>query len=95
MDAKDQSLAKTVARIDARIRDKLVKHARKHGMTDREAVELDEAWKQAPKHTSKLASLVQRPANRDIGVATPDRHVDDHAADPGRSSALADPVQEH
>ena len=54
----DQSLEKTVARIDAEIRDKLVKHARKHGMTDREAVELDEAWKQAAKHTNKLPSLV-------------------------------------
>jgi len=55
---KDQSLAMTVARIDAGIRDKLVKHARRHGMTDREAIELDEAWKQAAMHTNKLPSLV-------------------------------------
>jgi len=38
----------TAARIDARIRDKLLKRARKQGMAnEREVLELIEAWKRA------------------------------------------------
>jgi hypothetical protein len=40
------------AQIEARINDKLLKRARKHGMTDeREMTELVQAWKQAARHT--------------------------------------------
>jgi hypothetical protein len=70
MDAKNPQLAaaEAVARIDSRIRDKLLKRARKHGMTDREAVELAEAWKQAAENTKylQLPSRAQRPP-RSVG----------------------------
>jgi len=39
--------AASVARIDATITEKLRKRARKHGLTDREADALAEAWKWA------------------------------------------------
>ena len=42
-----RAAAKEVARIDAKIRKKLIKRARKHGMTEAEAIELAEAWKHA------------------------------------------------
>jgi hypothetical protein len=42
--------------IDAKIRDKLLKRARRLGMTtnEREVTELVEVWKQAAKHTKRL-----------------------------------------
>jgi hypothetical protein len=47
--------SKAAARIDAGIKDKLLKRARKHGMTDeREVTELVEAWKRAARHTKRL-----------------------------------------
>jgi hypothetical protein len=47
--------SKAAARIDAGIKDKLLKRARKHGMTgEREVTELVEAWKQAARHTKHL-----------------------------------------
>jgi len=53
MDTKDLRLAaaEAVASIDGRITEKLRKRARKHGLTDREADALAEAWKQAAKTT--------------------------------------------
>jgi hypothetical protein len=43
------------ARIDAGIKDKLLKRARKHGITDeREVAELIDAWKRAARHTKRL-----------------------------------------
>ena len=42
-----RAAAKEVTRIDARIRKKLLKRARKHGMTEAEAIELAEMWKHA------------------------------------------------
>jgi hypothetical protein len=47
--------AKVAASIDARVKDKLLKRARKHGMTDeREVTELVEAWKRAARPTKHL-----------------------------------------
>ena len=53
MDTKDLRLAaaEAVANIDGRVTEKLRKRARKHGLTDREADALAEAWKQAAKTT--------------------------------------------
>ena len=48
---------------DAKIRSKLVKRARKHGMTEAEGIELAEAWKRAAKHTKHL-HLGHDPAER-------------------------------
>ena len=43
------------ARIDAGVKDKLLKRTRKQGMTDeREAAELIGAWKRAARHTKRL-----------------------------------------
>ena len=39
---------------DARIRAKLIKFTRKHGMTEAEAIELAEAWKCAARRTKRL-----------------------------------------
>jgi hypothetical protein len=39
--------AKWAARTDAKIRKKLLKRARKHGMTEAEVIEVAEAWKHA------------------------------------------------
>ena len=57
LQATSRAAAEAVARIDARIKDKLTKRARKQGMTDeREVTELVEAWKRAAKHTKHLGS---------------------------------------
>jgi hypothetical protein len=43
-----------IARIDARVRDKLLKRARKQGMVNQnEVIELVEAWKRAAARVSK------------------------------------------
>jgi hypothetical protein len=43
------------ARIDAGVKDKLLKRAHKQGMTDeREVTELIDAWKRAARHTKRL-----------------------------------------
>jgi hypothetical protein len=43
------------ARIDAGVKDQLLKRARKHGMTNERAVtELVEAWKRAARHSKHL-----------------------------------------
>ena len=43
-----------IARIDAQVRDKLLKRARKQGMTNQdEIIELIEAWKRAAARASK------------------------------------------
>jgi hypothetical protein len=49
-----RAATKEVARIDAKIRKKLLKRARKHGMTEAEAIELAETWKHAARHTEHL-----------------------------------------
>ena len=49
-----RAAAKEVARIDAKIRKKLIKRARKHGMTEAEAIELAEAWKHSARPTEHL-----------------------------------------
>jgi hypothetical protein len=47
--------SEAAARIEARIKDKLLKRARKHGITDeREVTELVHAWKQAARHTKHV-----------------------------------------
>jgi hypothetical protein len=47
--------AKVTAHIDAKVKDKLLKCARKHGMTDeREVTELVDAWRRAARHTKRL-----------------------------------------
>jgi hypothetical protein len=38
----------------ARIRDRLLKRARKHGVTEAKAIELTEAWKRAARKTKRL-----------------------------------------
>jgi hypothetical protein len=42
-----RAAAKEVERLDAKIRKKLLMRARKHGMTEAEAIELAETWKHA------------------------------------------------
>ena len=55
LQAASRAAAEAAARIDARVNDKLMKRARKHGMTDeREVTGLVEAWKRAAKHTKHL-----------------------------------------
>jgi hypothetical protein len=46
--------AKEVARIDAKVRKKLLKRARKHGMTEAEGIELAETWKHAARSMKHL-----------------------------------------
>jgi hypothetical protein len=46
--------AKWAARTDAKIRKKLLKRARKHGMTEAEMIELAEMWKHAARPTEHL-----------------------------------------
>ena len=46
--------SEATAKIDARIRDKLLKRARKHGMRESEVADLAEAWKSAAKKTKRL-----------------------------------------
>jgi len=55
MDAKHPRLApaEAVARADVRITEKLRKRARQHGLTDREADALAEAWKRAADATGR------------------------------------------
>jgi hypothetical protein len=51
-----------IARIDARVRDKLLKLARKQGMTNQdEVIELVEAWKEA---------CIRKPPVRQLGLRT-------------------------
>jgi hypothetical protein len=61
MDAKEalkaacQTASAEAARIDANVRDKLLKRARKHGMTNEsEVAESVEAWKRAAKNHPHL-----------------------------------------
>ena len=49
-----RAASETAARIDARIKTKLVKHVHKHGMTQADGIELAEALKRAAKHTKRL-----------------------------------------
>ena len=42
-----RAAAKWAARADAKIKKKLLKRARKHGLTEAEGIELAEAWKHA------------------------------------------------
>jgi hypothetical protein len=52
--AAREHASKEAARIDAKVKDKLLKRG-KHGMTDeREVTELVEAWKRAARHTKRL-----------------------------------------
>jgi hypothetical protein len=47
--------SEAAARIDAKVKDKLLKRARRQGMTNaREATELVEAWKRAARETKRL-----------------------------------------
>ena len=55
LQAASRAAAEEVARINARIKTKLMKRARRQGMTnEREMTDLVEAWKQAAKHTKRL-----------------------------------------
>jgi hypothetical protein len=50
-----QTASAEAAYIDAKISDKLLKRARRLGMTnEREVTELVEAWKRAARHTKRL-----------------------------------------
>jgi hypothetical protein len=49
-----QKAAEVVAHIDAKVRDKLLKRARKQGLTNEAGTELAEAWKRAAKKTRHL-----------------------------------------
>jgi hypothetical protein len=46
--------AEVVAHIDAKVRDKLLKRARRQGLTTEAGIELAEAWKRAAKKTRHL-----------------------------------------
>jgi predicted small metal-binding protein len=50
----NRTASEAAARIDAEIKTRLVKHARKHGMTEAEGMDLAEAWKQASVVTERL-----------------------------------------
>lgn len=53
--AISQETAAAVASIDAKLRDKLLKRARKQGLTSEvEATELIKAWKRAARKTKRL-----------------------------------------
>src|SRR5262245_38695878 len=54
LQAACRAASEAAARSDAKIRTKLVKRARKHGMTEAEGIELAEAWKRAARHTKHL-----------------------------------------
>jgi len=55
LQAASRAAAEAAARIDARVKNTLMKRARKQGITDeREVTELVEAWKRAAKHTKHL-----------------------------------------
>ena len=54
LQATRRAASEAAARIDANIKTKLVKLARKHGMTEVEAIELAEAWKCAARRTKRL-----------------------------------------
>jgi hypothetical protein len=49
-----RAAAKWAGRIDARIAKKLLKRARKHGMTEAEAIELAQTWKHAARSMKHL-----------------------------------------
>ena len=59
-----RAASETAARIDARIKTKLMKRACRLGMTtnEREVAELVEVWKQAAKHTKRLHLRDARPS---------------------------------
>jgi hypothetical protein len=52
--AAGRAASQAAAQIDARIKTKLVRRARKHGMTEDEGIELAEALKRAARHTKHL-----------------------------------------
>jgi hypothetical protein len=54
LQAASRAAAEAAACIDARIKTKLVKHVRKHGMTEAEGIELADALKRAARHTKRL-----------------------------------------
>jgi hypothetical protein len=55
LQAASRAAAEEVARINARIKTKLMKRARRQGLSnEREVTDLVEAWKQAAKHTKRL-----------------------------------------
>ena len=67
MDPKDLHLAATeaIGRSEAKIRAKLLKRLRKHGLTDQDAGALVEAWKRAAVNTKDLEvpARTQKPPN--------------------------------
>ena len=52
-----RAAAKWAARADAKIKKKLLKRARKHGLTEAEGIELAEAWKHATSPKLHLMDL--------------------------------------
>jgi hypothetical protein len=51
-----------VSKADARVRERLLRRARKHGLSEAEAAELAETWKRAARPTRRL----------DLATAGPD-----------------------
>jgi hypothetical protein len=54
LQAACHAVSAEAARIDARIKPKLVKLARRHGMTEVEGIELAKTLKRAAEHTNRL-----------------------------------------
>ena len=54
LQAACRAASEEAAKIDARTKAKLVKRARRQGMTEAEAIEIAEAWKCAATHTKRL-----------------------------------------
>jgi hypothetical protein len=55
LQAAARAAAKAVEQIDAKVKTKLMKRARRQGMTNEgEVTALVQAWKQAAKHTKRL-----------------------------------------
>jgi hypothetical protein len=71
LQAASRAASQAAAHIDAKVKTKLLKRARKQGMTnEREVTELVEAWKRAARHTKRLHLDEQ---GRHKGGQAPDR----------------------
>jgi len=54
LQAASRAASEAAARIDAMVKTKLVKQARRYGMTEAEGIELAEAFKRAARNTKRL-----------------------------------------
>jgi hypothetical protein len=62
--AASRAAADVAARINAKIKTRLVRRALKNGMTEAEGIDLADAWKRAGTHTGRLRLGDLRKAHR-------------------------------